>query len=78
MGRQDATAADPDGRMPALDSSAQQLIDNFAGKGEQLWAVVASSHGLLLAVLSLEDVAAAPKRKCSHTTLSVQACRCAS
>lgn len=35
VGRQDATAADPDGRMPALDSSAEQLLDNFAGKGKR-------------------------------------------
>ncbi len=33
VGRRDATAADPDGRMPALDSSAEQLLANFADKG---------------------------------------------
>ncbi|KAI7836016.1 hypothetical protein COHA_010100 [Chlorella ohadii] len=48
VGRRDATAADPDGRMPALDSSAEQLLANFADKGlsARELIVLSGSHTL--------------------------------
>ena len=46
VGRRDAAGADPDGRMPAQDASAEQLVANFAAKGlsaEEL-VVLSGSH----------------------------------
>ncbi|PSC70734.1 L-ascorbate peroxidase 6 [Micractinium conductrix] len=48
VGRRDAAGADPDGRMPAQDASAEQLVANFAAKGlsaEEL-VVLSGSHTL--------------------------------
>lgn len=46
VGRQDAAAADPDGRMPELDFSAEQQLANFAAKGlsAQEFVVLSGSH----------------------------------
>ena len=33
VGRRDATAPDPDGRLPELTASAEELLANFAAKG---------------------------------------------
>lgn len=48
VGRQDAAAADPDGRMPELDFSAEQQLANFAAKGlsAQEFVVLSGSHTL--------------------------------
>lgn len=46
VGRLDAAAADPDGRMPELDFSAQQQLANFADKGldAQEFVALCGSH----------------------------------
>lgn len=48
VGRRDAAGPDPDGRMPALDASAEQQIANFAAKGlsAQELVVLSGSHTL--------------------------------
>ncbi|KAL4857580.1 putative L-ascorbate peroxidase 6 [Chlorella vulgaris] len=48
VGRLDAAAADPDGRMPELDFSAQQQLANFADKGldAQEFVALCGSHTL--------------------------------
>mgnify|MGYP001810270830 CR=1 FL=1 len=46
VGRQDAAAADPDGRMPQLDFTAEQQLANFAAKGlsAEEFVVLSGSH----------------------------------
>lgn len=46
VGRRDAAAADPDGRMPELTASADELLANFAAKGfsAQELVVLSGSH----------------------------------
>lgn len=48
VGRRDAAGPDPDGRMPALDASADQQVANFAAKGlnTQEFLVLSGSHTL--------------------------------